>query len=104
MLYGTHNTWGALGGWGGAADMPFVAGQAGGPEAGKWHHLTLSYDKESNTRSIYVDGFLSNSENDGNPLNTWAVANDNETPLPIIIGNQNESNGTRSDALSGSLS
>ena len=104
MLYGSNNTWGALGGWGGAADMAFVAGQAGGPEAGKWHHLTLSYDKETNTRSIYVDGFLSNSENDGNPLNTWAVANDNETPLPIVIGNQNEANGTRTDALSGSLS
>ena len=104
MLYGSHNTWGSLGGWGGAADMPFVAGQAGGPEAGKWHHLTLSYNKSSNTRSIYVDGFLSNSENDGNPLNTWAVANDNETPLPIVIGNQNEANGTRVDNLSGSLS
>ena len=104
MNYGNHNTWGALGGWGGSADMAFVAGQTGGPEAGKWHHLTLSYDKSSNTRSIYVDGFLSNSENDGNPLNTWAVANDNETPLPIVIGNQNEANGTRVDNLSGSLS
>ena len=32
------------------------------------------------------------------------MANDNETPLPIVIGNQNEPNGTRTDALSGSLS
>jgi hypothetical protein len=105
MNYGNHNTWGALGGWGGSADMPFVAGVTGGPEAGKWHHLALTYDKASNTRSIYVDGILSNSENNDPAINTWGVANDADaTPLPIVIGNQNEPNGTRVDALSGSLS
>ncbi|MFL2484701.1 MAG: LamG-like jellyroll fold domain-containing protein, partial [Verrucomicrobiales bacterium] len=76
MNYGNHNTWGALGGWGGSADMPFVAGVTGGPEAGKWHHLALTYDKASNTRSIYVDGILSNSENNDPAINTWGVAND----------------------------
>ncbi|MEO1859207.1 MAG: LamG-like jellyroll fold domain-containing protein, partial [Verrucomicrobiales bacterium] len=69
MLYGNHNTWGALGGWGGSADMPFVPG-GGAPAAGEWHHLALIYDSASNTRSIYVDGALSNSENDGPALNT----------------------------------
>ncbi|MCS5611335.1 MAG: hypothetical protein NZ961_13020, partial [Candidatus Poribacteria bacterium] len=32
MLYGNHNTWGALGGWGGSADMPFFPG-GGAPDA-----------------------------------------------------------------------
>jgi len=105
MNYGNHNTWGALGGWGGSGDMAFVAGQTGAPEAGKWHHLALTYDKATNTRSIYVDGFLSNSENNDPAINTWGVANDPDaTPLPIVIGNQNEPNGTRTDNLSGSLS
>ena len=54
--------------------MPFVAGVTGGPEAGKWHHLALTYDKASNTRSIYVDGILSNSENNDPAINTWGVA------------------------------
>ncbi|MED5471141.1 MAG: LamG domain-containing protein, partial [Verrucomicrobiota bacterium] len=102
MLYGNHNTWGALGGWGGSADMPFFPG-GGGPEAGKWHHLALIYDSGSNTRSIYVDGELTNSENDGPALNTHAVDNTG-APLPIVLGNQNEPNGTRTDNLSGSLS
>ena len=39
MNYGNHNTWGALGGWGGSADMAFVAGQTGGPEAVSYTHL-----------------------------------------------------------------
>ncbi|HIL55080.1 MAG TPA: hypothetical protein EYG40_08585, partial [Verrucomicrobia bacterium] len=102
MLYGNHNTWGALGGWGGSADMPFVPG-GGAPAAGEWHHLALIYDSASNTRSIYVDGALSNSENDGPALNTHAV-DDTGAPLPIVIGNQNEPNGTRTPALSGTLS
>ena len=41
MLYGSHNTWGALGGWGGAADMPFQPG-GGNPTTNEWHHLVLS--------------------------------------------------------------
>ena len=82
--------------------MPFVPG-GGAPAAGEWHHFALIYDSASNTRSIYVDGALSNSENDGNPLNTHPVDN-TDAPLPIVIGNQNEPNGTRTDNLSGSLS
>ena len=102
MNYGNNNAWGVLGAWGNSGDMPFFP-VGGAPEAGQWHHLALIYDSGSNTRSIYVDGELTNSENDGPALNTHAVDNTG-APLPIVIGNQNESNGTRIDTLSGSLS
>ncbi|MAB59701.1 MAG: hypothetical protein CMO46_04050 [Verrucomicrobiales bacterium] len=102
MLYGNHNTWGALGGWGGAADMPFQPG-GGNPTTNEWHHLVLTYDGASNERSIYVDGELSNSENDGPIFNTHET-DTSGLPLPIVIGNQNENNGTRVDNLSAELS
>ncbi|MFL2450488.1 MAG: LamG-like jellyroll fold domain-containing protein [Verrucomicrobiales bacterium] len=102
MLYGNHNTWGALGGWGGAADMPFQPG-GGNPSTNEWHHLVLTYDGISNERSIYVDGELSNSENDGPIFNTHET-DTSGNPLPIVIGNQNENNGTRVDNLSAELS
>ncbi|MED6300422.1 MAG: LamG-like jellyroll fold domain-containing protein, partial [Verrucomicrobiota bacterium] len=102
MLYGNHGTWGALGAWGGSADMPFQPG-GGNPSINEWHHLVLTYDGQSNERAIYVDGELSNSENDGPTFNTHET-DTNGTPLPIVIGNQNENNGTRIDALSAELS
>ncbi|MDC0201090.1 hypothetical protein OAK04_01740 [Verrucomicrobia bacterium] len=102
MLYGNHGTWGALGGWGGSADMPFQAG-GGAPSINEWHHLVLTYDGASNERAIYVDGELSNSENDGPTFNTHET-DTSGTPLPIVIGNQNENNGTRTDNLSAELS
>ena len=102
MLYGNHGTWGALGGLGGSADMPFQAG-GGAPSINEWHHLVLTYDGASNERAIYVDGELSNSENDGPTFNTHET-DTSGTPLPIVIGNQNENNGTRTDNLSAELS
>ena len=102
MLYGNHATWGALGGWGGSADMPFQPG-GGNPSTNEWHHLVLTYNGTSNERAIYVDGILSNSENDGPTFNTHST-DTNGTPLPIVIGNQNENNGTRTDNLSAEMS
>jgi len=102
MLYGNHATWGALGGWGGSADMPFQPG-GGNPSTNEWHHLVLTYNGTSNERAIYVDGVLSNSENDGPIFNTHPT-DTNGTPLPIVIGNQNENNGTRTDNLSAEMS
>jgi hypothetical protein len=103
MLYGNHGTWGALGGWGGSADMPFVAGVSEAPSINEWHHLVLTYNGQTNERAIYVDGALSNSENDGAILNTHET-DTNGTVLPIVLGNQNENNGTRVDNLSAALS
>jgi hypothetical protein len=103
MLYGNHGTWGALGGWGGSADMPFVAGASEAPSINEWHHLVLTYNGQTNERAIYVDGALSNSENDGAILNTHET-DTNGTVLPIVLGNQNENNGTRVDNLSAALS
>ena len=83
MLYGNHATWGALGGWGGSADMPFQPG-GGNPSTNEWHHLVLTYNGTSNERAIYVDGILSNSENDGPTFNTHST-DTNGTPLPIVV-------------------
>ena len=48
-------------------------------------------------------GELSNSENDGPTFNTHET-DTSGAPLPIVIGNQNENNGTRTDNLSAELS
>ena len=103
MLYGNHGTWGALGGWGGAADMPFVAGASEAPSINEWHHLVLTYNGQTNERAIYVDGALSNSENDGPIFNTHETDTSGAI-LPIVLGNQNENSGIRTDNLSAALS
>ena len=82
--------------------MPFQPG-GGNPSTNEWHHLVLTYNGTSNERAIYVDGVLSNSENDGPIFNTHPT-DTNGTPLPIVIGNQNENNGTRTDNLSAEMS
>ena len=102
MLYGVNSSYGALGAWGGAPDMPFYPG-GGAPAPNEWHHLVLTYDGQSNQRSIFVDGQLTNSEDDGPIFNTHET-DDSGLILPMVIGNQNESNGTRSDNLSADLS
>ncbi len=93
--YGSHGTWGALGGWGGAADMPFQNTGAGAPPAQEWHHLAWTYDSATNTRSIYVNGVLSNSENDGT-INTHVGTS-------ILVGAQWADASTVEGALQGSL-
>ncbi|NCF89269.1 MAG: hypothetical protein GWQ05_22955 [Verrucomicrobiaceae bacterium] len=49
-----------------------------------------------------MNGVLANSETIA--VNTHTVADDGTTPLPFVVGNQNEPNGTQSNALLGSLS
>lgn len=93
--HGAHATFGAVGHWG-APDI----GWDGDEEADIWTHVTYTNDG-SETR-VYTNGLLSNSE--AATLDTHSLADDGATPLPFVVGNQNEPNGTRVDALSGSMS
>ncbi len=87
--HGTHPVWGAVGQWGDVADMSWK----GAERAGVWTCVAVSYDGATLTSSIYTDGLPGVAEMNG-PLNTWAL-DTNNNPLPIVVGSQNNPNGTR---------
>ncbi len=87
--HGTHVIWGAVGQWGDAADV----GWNGMQRAAAWTFLAFTYDGASLTTSVYTDGLRSNAELNG-PLNTWALSTGG-TPLPFVVGAQNDANGAR---------
>ncbi len=95
FTHGSHPTFGAVGHWG-APDI----GWNGQEEPDIWTHI--AYTQDGSETSVYVNGVLANSETIA--VNTHTVADDGTTPLPFVVGNQNEPNGTQSNALLGSLS
>lgn len=98
FIHGSHAIWGALGQWGDLADV----GWNGAQETGIWTCVAYSYDGATGVSSVYTNGKLSNSEVNG-PLNTYALATTN-APLPMVVGCQNQANGTRdSNAIPASL-
>ncbi len=89
FTHGTHNIWGALGFWG---DIPDVSWN-GAQQTGVWTCVAYSYNNTTSVSTIYTNGTVSNTEVNG-PLNTWATSTSGAA-LPIVVGCQNQSNGTR---------
>ena len=87
--HGTHAIWGAVGQWGNVADM----GWGGAQRTAAWTFVAFTYDGAALTTSVYTDGRLSAAELNG-PLNTWATSTGG-TPLPIVVGAQNNADGSR---------
>lgn len=75
--YAANGGYGAAARWG-AADMGFAAPHAGGPAAGAWHLITITYD--GNIQKIYVDGVP-------NVQKTVGVLDAKDTQ-PIYIGSE----------------
>lgn len=65
--YGSNEQYGGLAAWGAAVDMPWSS-DGGMPEAGKLHHLVITYD--GTTSRLYANGTLLNSRK--HPLDTFA--------------------------------
>lgn len=83
--YGNHPSFGAVGHWGGAADLGW--GGIVTPTAGQWHHLVYTYD--GTTARVYSDGQVRNGRLV--PLNTHAgftinVGAQNVNPTPNLEG------------------
>lgn len=94
--HGSNADFGAVGHWG----SPDI-GWNGTQEAGAWSHIAYTWDAGTRTTNVYKNGAAVNSE-EGISLNTWAVDNLGD-PLPFVVGNQNEGNGSRTPALSASM-
>ena len=104
--HGTHNAFGAVGHWGGdGPDIGWDPGAQSGDEdtgtgreeANIWTHI--SYVWTGDITNVYTNGTLTNTESPGS-LDTFAESNLGE-PLPMVVGNQNEPDGTQTDALKG---
>ncbi|MCB1094721.1 MAG: CHRD domain-containing protein [Verrucomicrobiae bacterium] len=94
--HGANATFGALGHWGGS-DI----GWNGTQVAGEWTMIAYTWDADTQTTNVYTDGLFANRE-ENIALNTHAVDN-LDTPLPFVVGNQNEADGTHTDALSATM-
>ncbi|MGY8687537.1 MAG: LamG-like jellyroll fold domain-containing protein, partial [Verrucomicrobiales bacterium] len=94
--HGVHAAFGAVGHWGDAADI----GWDGNEEANVW--TNISYVWTGDTTKVYTNGILSNSEMPG-AMNTFAESTTGE-PLPMVVGNQNEADGSQVEALTASMS
>lgn len=102
--HGTHNAFGAVGHWGG--DGPDIGwdptAQSGDEDTGDgreeasiWTHI--SYVWTGDETRVFTNGIVSNSEMPG-ALNTFGESTEGG-PLPIVVGNQNEPDGTQTDGL-----
>lgn len=94
--HGSNGDFGAVGHWG-APDL----GWNGTEIAGAWSMIAYSWDAETQTTNVYTNGVLANTEENVN-LDTHAVSNLDE-PLPFVVGNQNEQDGSHTDALSATM-
>lgn len=95
--HGSNGTFGAVGHWGGA-DIGWNSTQ----KAGEWTAIGYTWDADSQTTTVYTNGVVANTAT-GISLDT-ASEDENGDPLVFVVGNQNELDGTRTNALSGSLS
>jgi len=98
--HGRNATWGAVGHWG-STDI----GWNGKEVAGKWTYVVYAYDQATATGRVYSDGELATEEvHVGTPLATWDRDDSLEQrPLLFRLGAQNESVGTPTAALRGSM-
>jgi len=75
--YASNASYGASARWG-APDMGFAAPHAGGPAAGTWHLITVTYD--GSIQKIYVDGQFNAQETVGSL--------DAKDTQPIYVGSE----------------
>ncbi|MCH8047346.1 MAG: LamG domain-containing protein [Planctomycetes bacterium] len=83
--YGTHESFGAVGHWGGGPDVGW--NDAGGaPAGGEWHHLVYTYDPTDGpgTTRVYSDGVEENFDANG--------ALDAYDGFTFLIGGQHANN------------
>ena len=97
LNHGTQNIYGGVEHWGGA----YSAGWNNTEEEGKWTHISYTYDGAGTSR-LYLNSKEVEFINHG-PLNVYAKSTSGQA-LPIVIGAQNEGNGTRNNSVSASLS
>ena len=83
--YASNGSWGCAARWG-QPDMGFAGTHLGGPAAGAWHHIVVTYDGGTKTQKIFVDGALNATEVSTPNLD----AKDN---FPIIIGGERNNAG-----------
>ena len=109
--HGTHDAYGAVGHWGNDADVGWHPDNTDGnpPEpgdevVGAWTHIVYTYDVEANETCVYTDGQLTKCEQHQVDFFTHAADNTEDArPLPFILANQNEPNGTRTPALAATM-
>ena len=97
LNHGSQNIYGGIEHWGGA----YSTGWDNTEEEGKWTHIAYTYDSAGTSR-LYLNSDQVNAINHG-PLNVYSKDTANRL-LPIVIGAQNEGNGTRNNSVSASLS
>ena len=116
--HGFHNNYGAVGHWGGGtADIGWnpdfqaedeAPNTLGDAKEGEWTFIAYTYDGDETLTRVYTNGLLSNEEDisvhgaTANGLATWKD-DDQGNPLPFLIGNQNEPNGSVTPALAATM-
>lgn len=100
LFHGTSPAFGAVGNWG-TPDIPWgpdAPSIANNVKIGSWTYLVYTFDGgASNVGNVYVNGVLANTKLTG-ALNTFAIDNTPAArPLSILLGGQNEANGTISN-------
>ncbi len=97
LNHGTDNTFGAVEHWG----STYALGWADAEEGGIWTHITYTYDGAGRS-TVFVNGVQANARNH-DPLAVHGTSTTG-ADLPIVIGAQNEGNGTRNNSVAGSYS
>lgn len=116
--HGTHNAFGAVGHWGGTGpDIGWDPTEQDGDnntgkgeeEAGIWSYIAYTYDPAKTLTSVYTNGKLTNTEdisqgagNEAGALDTFGVDSE-EKPLNMLLGSQNNADGTPEGGLRGSM-
>jgi hypothetical protein len=99
FIHGTDPTFGAVGHWGEGPDI----GWNGNISTGRWTYLAYTYDAATLTQTVYRDGQLANSETNV-ALNIAAVDTSPQmNPLPFRVATQNDTTGTPTPNLRGTM-